>query len=314
MTIHHLSPQALKSAEHFIQTHARPLDQARHRLHFADGSVSDVLDELAAFQNEEGGFGHGLEPDIRAPESSVICTTVAFQILKEIRPNDDENAARPMIESGLRYLLNTLNQDSLHWRIVPLAVANSPRAPWWHEDGRAESFDLFALNPTAEIVGILYDYALDFPDLIALETAAKILEKVMGTIAALDEIEMHDLYCCLRLLDARNLPVDIREQLQNQLLQLTAQSVVTDPEKWEEYGLRPLDVVDGPDSPFFAKLADAVSANLDFEIKEQSAEGAWLPTWSWGGFYPNDWEVAKVEWAGTITLNKLRKLQKFGRL
>ncbi len=309
-----LSTHALESAEQFIKANARPLEQARFQLHFDNGAVAAVLDALAAFQNDDGGFGHGLEPDIRAPESSAICTTVAFQILKELRSYDNDNAAEPMVEAGIRYLLKTLDHERLHWRIVPLAVANSPRAPWWHEDGRAASFDEFSLNPTAEILGILYDYAGQYADLISLETTGKITERVMRSIASLEEIEMHDLYCCLRLLRARNLPATVQEQLQNQLIQLISEAVVTEPEKWSEYGLRPLDVVDSPDSPFFAGLQEAVSANLNFEIAEQSTDGAWLPTWSWGGFYPEDWEVAKVEWAGVLTLNKLRSFQTFGRL
>ena len=34
------------------------------------------------FQNDDGGFGHGLEPDLRLAGSSVIVTTVALQHLR----------------------------------------------------------------------------------------------------------------------------------------------------------------------------------------------------------------------------------------
>ena len=42
---------------------ARPLEIACYNYHFEKGSANGVLKELSAFQNHDGGFGHGLEPD-----------------------------------------------------------------------------------------------------------------------------------------------------------------------------------------------------------------------------------------------------------
>ncbi len=71
-----------ENAAVFMQTMARPLEQTLFDYHFSNGSVATVLGQLAKFQNEDGGFGHGLEPDMQAADSSVLATTVALQRLR----------------------------------------------------------------------------------------------------------------------------------------------------------------------------------------------------------------------------------------
>ena len=46
-------------ARSFVYKNARPLDLARWKYLFEGGSKEDVLTALAAYQNEDGGFGHG---------------------------------------------------------------------------------------------------------------------------------------------------------------------------------------------------------------------------------------------------------------
>jgi hypothetical protein len=57
------------AAETFIWDTARLLDRHRYALQFADGPAEPVLAALAGYQNPDGGFGHGLEPDLRCPSS-----------------------------------------------------------------------------------------------------------------------------------------------------------------------------------------------------------------------------------------------------
>ena len=71
-------------ARSFVYKNARPLDLARWKYLFEGGSKEDVLTALAAYQNEDGGFGHALEPDCWNPDSSPIQTWVATEIIKEV--------------------------------------------------------------------------------------------------------------------------------------------------------------------------------------------------------------------------------------
>ena len=71
-------------ARTFIYRNARPLDIARWQYHFDGGSKEAVLTALAAYQNEDGGFGHALEPDCWNPNSAPIQTWTATEVLREI--------------------------------------------------------------------------------------------------------------------------------------------------------------------------------------------------------------------------------------
>ncbi|MDR1558441.1 MAG: hypothetical protein LBS84_01860 [Clostridiales bacterium] len=72
-----MSNQTFDRARAFIYRNARPLDITRFQVHFENGSKDAVLTALAAYQNEDGGFGHALEPDAWNPNSSPIQTWTA---------------------------------------------------------------------------------------------------------------------------------------------------------------------------------------------------------------------------------------------
>ena len=61
----------------WMKRNARPLEYARWAYLFEGGSKEKVIDNLSAFQNSDGGFAHGLEPDSMLPESNAIDTWAA---------------------------------------------------------------------------------------------------------------------------------------------------------------------------------------------------------------------------------------------
>ena len=73
-------------------------------------------------------------------------------------------------------------------------------------------------------------------------------------------------------------------------------------------------VVSSPDAPLAEQFAEEVAMNLDFEIEQQGADGAWSPNFSWGDQHPEAWEIAKREWQARITLKNLRVLRDFDRI
>lgn len=77
-----------ESARNFVYKNARPLDLARWKCLFENGGKEEVLKFLSAYQNEDGGFGHALEPDCWNPHSSPVQTWTATQIIKEINLED----------------------------------------------------------------------------------------------------------------------------------------------------------------------------------------------------------------------------------
>lgn len=66
--------------------HARLLDRRRFELLFDGGNTEPALAALRAYRNRDGGYGHGLEPDLRAPESQPASALHAFEVFAEVGP------------------------------------------------------------------------------------------------------------------------------------------------------------------------------------------------------------------------------------
>ena len=301
-----LSKSAFDASRRFIDANARPLEIARFHYHFDRASHRPVIAALEEFKNADGGFGRALEPDLRASESSALCTSIAFQVLRSIRALLDDAHVSP----GTAYLLETMDGKMGHWRIIPQSAEESPHAPWWNQTDRENVFDCFSLNPTAEILGYLYDCQRHVPG----DIISRVTDRVISHLSGLDKIEMHELLCCLRLLRTETLPENAHEPIRQKLTHLIAGTIACDPTQWEGYSLRPLQVVYDLKSPFMAGIEDAVAANLDYEISSQNEDGSWTPTWSWGDAYLDDGEKARLEWSGIITLEKVLMLKRFNRI
>lgn len=301
-----LTPTNFATAQRFIEKYARPLEQARFRHAFQDGSQTEILEALRAFQNPDGGFGRALEPDLRAPESSALATSHAFQVLRSL----STSASHELIASALTYLLVSLDREEAHWRIIPPAAQRSPHAPWWDQAGREDEFDTFSLNPTAELLGYCYEQRASVPE----DVLTLLANRIYVRLAVPGELEMHELLCCLRMEQTIGLPGELVEVLGTALTAQIPKRIATNPSEWTGYSLRPVQVVESPDSPWLGGLEDAVAANLDYEIDSQSPDGSWAPTWDWGGSYPEHWELARREWAGVLTLEKLLLLKRWQRI
>ena len=302
-----LTDNAQAAARAFIFRQARPLEQALYAFHFEEGSVDAVLDALAAFQNADGGFGHGLEPDLQLADSSAIVTTVGLQHLRDLKADADN----PLVQRAIAYLLTTYDPSIQTWQIIPANVDDAPHVPWWaYDDELAQRWHGFLANPRAEIVGYLYEYA----ELVPPELLAELGEAVVTHLVANPQPDMHDLLCYVRLVETDALPDGLRGRMLPLLSAAVDATVARDASAWAEYGLQPLTVVSSPESPFAGLLADALPANLDYAVQQQGDDGAWAPNWSWFGSYDEAWPAAQQAWKGVLTVKTLRQLHAFGRL
>jgi hypothetical protein len=299
-----LSHAAYKQAERFLLTQARPLEQTLFATHLQDASAQWALDELAAFQNSDGGFGHGLEPDVQAEVSSVLATTVALQHLRDLDASEED----PLVVGAMRYLADTYDRAARAWPFVPPSITQAPRAPWWEPQA---DLTHYLANPRAEIIGYLFEY----PILFAAELRESLLEEVIKYLAAAQtELTMHELLCYVRLVETSDLPERHRERLHALLLPVIAAVVETDEEAWSGYVLKPLQVAPSPSAQFAELLRPSIERNLDFEIERQQEDGSWAPAWSWGDAYPEAWPHARRAWQGVLTVVTLRSLSAYGRI
>ncbi|WP_199430134.1 hypothetical protein [Qaidamihabitans albus] len=81
------------AATGFMATHARVLDRHRFGLALGDGDPEAALAALEAYRNPDGGYGWGLEPDLRSPESQPGPALHAFEVFTDIGPHTSPRAA-----------------------------------------------------------------------------------------------------------------------------------------------------------------------------------------------------------------------------
>jgi hypothetical protein len=307
-----LSHEAFDRARDFIKAQARPLDRALFAHQFEGASADLVTVELARFQNDDGGFGHALEPDLRTPTSSALATEIGLRTLQDLGCASDH----PMIVGAVRFFLETIDSEAKVWRVVPRDANAHPHAPWWHdEDGSlARTFDNFLIIPRASVVGLLHHYAV----LVSADWLAELTEH---TVAALETIADDafagggdSLRYALRLVETKALPQSYRDRLIPRLYHLSRKFVSCDPQEWGGYVATPLKVAPTPGSLVADELRAGLEMCLDYQIDRQTPEGTWEPTWTWGDFYPDVWEQVKLEWRGELTLRTLTALRAFGRI
>ncbi len=137
----------LAAAASFMATHARVLDRRRFEFLFAGGDAQAVLAALDGYRNPDGGYGWGLEPDLRAPESQPGGALHALEVFAEVGPAD-----------RALEVCDWLERVSLPDGGVPFAVPVADPAgcaPFWVQaDPKASS-----LQSTAFVAGVAHRVA-----------------------------------------------------------------------------------------------------------------------------------------------------------
>jgi hypothetical protein len=83
----------LHAATSFMATHARLLDRRRFEFVVGEGDPAALTGALDAYRNPDGGYGWGLEPDLRAPESQPGGALHAFEAMEALAPRTTPRAA-----------------------------------------------------------------------------------------------------------------------------------------------------------------------------------------------------------------------------
>ncbi|MCR3923298.1 MAG: hypothetical protein NUK65_12420, partial [Firmicutes bacterium] len=268
-----LSKNTLAQASKQIKEYGRPLERRLLENYFFAGSSDDVVSELIKYQNEDGGFGHGIESDFRLPLSSPMATSVGLRHLATV---DELPKAQQLIKAAIGYLESTFNADRKGWFIVGKEVNDYPHAPWWNfniEEGMT-ILDHNWGNPSAELLGFLYKY----------RNYVTALDVMNGVEFALTYIEQkqtfsseHEIYCYLALHE--KMPLELQQRLEKRLIVAINQLIVYDEKQWQEYVPTPLDFVPARHSTRFGIEEAKINSNLEFLITNLEARGHINPPW-----------------------------------
>jgi hypothetical protein len=295
-----LPSERFEAARRFVEQTARPLDRTLLRMALDAADGEPVLEALAPFQNADGGFGHGLEPDIPSPASSALATSIGLRFLVRAGATADH----PMAKRAIAWLGAQLDPARGVWPIIGPEVDLAPHAPWWEwSSGLAASWNGFRFNPTAELMAWLYRYRTAAPPTL-LAAAESGMRRTLGETDLV--VGAYDLKCAARLAEAGGLPADIQTPLEA----LIRRSIAAhDP---SDEHLSPFDLAPTPESLFADAVADLVEPALATLVAAQATDGGWTPFWDWSFVDAAVWEKARRDWRGWLTREALETLVAYG--
>jgi hypothetical protein len=274
----------LDAAERFVLANARLLDRHRLAVLLHGAPVTATLQALRAYRNADGGFGHALEPDVRAPQSEPASTLHALEVLAEVDALTD-----PMVAEAGAWVGTIADAEGGLPFVLPTAAAY-PHAPWmtashggshltfaiaarlWEARSvdpwlqRATKWCWKKLEDADELGGYWVKFGLDFLDAVPDEQRA---------VAAIEILRS-------QLSDDGSLPVVGGT---------------------ENERITPLAMSPQPDRRSRALFTrDQIDADLDLLARGQHDDGGW--TFDWLAWSPGQ----SVEWRGAVTLRALATL------
>ncbi|WP_406455532.1 hypothetical protein OG782_28015 [Streptomyces sp. NBC_00876] len=293
----------LNRAEQFIWLTARVLEQRRFAHHFLHGSADAVETALAAYLNEDGGYGHALEPDLRGPVSQPLHTAHALSVLDSI---DRCNGLR--VERICRFLTDVSTKEGALPALLP-SQRGYPAAPFIPivDDPPAE------LLATGPVVGLLHRNAVWHAWLF------RATDFCWTAVDALAVSHPYEIEAAVAFLDGA--PDRQRaEATADRLGRLVRDQrlAVLDPERRAEYPVAagyapgeqhfPYDYARAPESLARRWFTDAeMDRALDHLAAGQEADGGWPVTW-------RQWAPGTaLEGRPLVTLRALQTLRAHGR-
>jgi len=270
-------PADIAAAERFVHANARVLDRHRLAVLLHGAPAQPVLDALRAYRNDDGGFGHALEPDVRDPDSEPAAALQALHVLAEAGALDD-----PMVADLARWIGSVAEPDGGVPFVMPSAAAY-PHAPWMvPSDGGSQL--TFALAAVLTRAGSNDPW----------------LER--GTAWCWNRLEAGDLGAyavkfALEFLDHADDADRASACIERLRERLAPDGTIPVPGGTEDECLRPLDLSQRPGLRSRALFtAEQIEADLDRLEREQRDDGGWKPdflAWSDG---------QAIEWRGILTV------------
>jgi hypothetical protein len=269
----------LAAAASFLAAHGRVLDRRR----FA-GDGAAILAAVDGYRNADGGYGWGLEPDLRSPESQPGGALHALEAFADAAPLGTPRAAE---------LCDWLDSVTLPDRGLPFALpVGDPTgvAPFWAGADPGAS----SLQITSLVAATAHRVAAHDPAVAAHPWLARGTEYCRGAIRSLDEAPFAlAIWGSLWLADALG-----DEELAERLGRFVpADGVLRVAGGAEDEAMRPLDLAPRPGGVARALFADdVIAADLERLAGGQQADGGW--TVDFASYSP----AAALEWRGYATV------------
>lgn len=291
----------LSAAATFLTGHARLLDRHRYGFLVGRGDPRATLAALAAYRNTDGGYAHGLEPDLRSPESQPAAALHAFEVLAEIDP-----VTSPQAEQLCDWLLTvTLPDGGLPFALPVTEPENC--APFWvRADPSTSSLQITSVVALHAHRVAQHDRTVaDHPWLSrATEFCVAAIRRLQEEDRVPHAIELAFAVRFADALSARQ-PKTARE-----LLEVLRVFVPSDGRVHVQGGakneyMRPLDFAPAPGLASELLAESAIEADLRRLRSDQADDGGWTVD------FVSHSPAAALEWRGYTTVNALRTLRAY---
>lgn len=274
----------LDQTRNWLHRQARALDIALFAHLFEQEDQLSVVEELAYYQNPDGGFGHGLEPDFWNPASSPIATWKATDYLRRINFYQTDH---PVVARLIQYVKETQEKDG-RWPAVISSNNDTPHAFWWHYQNEETAY--WGYNPTAALAGFLYR--------TGDKTQTAVISSLWQDLLQRSEADMHELPLFLNLYhDLAESGWDKQELKAgyDKLIELLHAAFQNG--DWNNYVLRPSTVFAGENQVFQAPFQAMIEKEQTYLRETRLADGTWPIPWNWNQ-YPEAFHVSVQWWKG----------------
>lgn len=281
----------------FVTTHGRLLDRRRLDVVLGGDDRDGLLAALEGYRNADGGYGWGLEPDLRCVESQPAGAMHAFEVLAEAAPRTTPRAVE---------LCDWLAANSRPDGGLPFALAYADAAgcaPWWRDPDTTTS----SLQTTAQVAANAHLVARHDRAVADHPWLARSTRWCLGAIASLDaEPHAYELLFAVRFLDAvAPLEPDAGPLLDRLARYVPADGIVPVAGGTETEALRPLDLARSPGAAARRLFADhVVAAELRRLAAAQQPDGGWTVA------FVSSSPAAALEWRAYATVGAVAVLRR----
>lgn len=293
----------IERASSFLTRHGRVLDRRRFALRVGEATPETrraVLGALEAYRNADGGYGWGIEPDLRAPESQPAGALHALEVIAD---------AGPEITDSAPGLMDWLDRATLDDGGLPFALPVADPvacAPFWaHADSTESSLQITAAVAAQAHRAARFDARINEHPWLARAT-----RYCFDAIAAIDEAPFaYVLSFALQFLDATADTHPEAIELLGRLGKFVpADGAIPVAGGTEGETLHLLDYSPTPGRPVRALLDEgAVVRDLERLENGQQADGGWAVD------FDSYSEAAALEWRGYVTVAAVSILHANGR-
>ncbi|PRY41398.1 hypothetical protein [Umezawaea tangerina] len=291
----------LSRAAAFLACHGRVLDRRRFDLLVGRTGPDAVLAAVDGYRNPDGGYGWGLEPDLRAPESQPAGALHAFEVFEDVAPLTTPRAVE---------LCDWLDSVTLPDGGLPFALPVADPAgcaTFWAEADPSVS----TLQSTAFAAGVAHRVAAHDPAVAAHPWLERATGYCLEAIAAVRE-RPHAiaLSFAIRFLDAAHDRYPEAANLLERLGEFVPDTGLVPVDGGSEgETMRALNFAPVPGTPASALLRPGVlESELDRLAGRQLDDGGWVVDFA--SFSP----AAALEWRGYATVQAVQTLHRAGRL